>query len=77
MKKIIRISLVIIGIVLGLYLGLWQMFIGGILAIARAIDGNNLTATLVAWNVVKILLASPIGGGIFYLFIASGLLISD
>lgn len=77
MKKVIGIILIIIGVVLGLYLGLWQMFIGGILAIAKAIDGNSLTATLVAWNVVKILLASPIGGGIFYLFFASGLLIAD
>lgn len=60
-KKIIGVLIIIAGIGLGVYLGLWIMFIGGILAIAHSIDAHTFTATLIAINVIKILLASFVG----------------
>lgn len=74
MKKIIGILLIIIGVLLGLYLGLWQMFIGGIIAIANAFDNGSLTGTLIAWNIVKIILATPVGGTVFYILTVIGVL---
>lgn len=74
MKKVLGITLIIIGVMLGLYLGLWQMFIGGILNIAKAFDNGTLTGTLIAWNIIKILLATPIGGTVFYILTAIGVL---
>ena len=78
MKKIIGIILIITGIGVGAYLGLWVMFIGGIMAIAKAWDTATLTATFIAWNIIKIALASPVGYGIFAILTAIGeLLIED
>lgn len=77
MKKIIGKLLIIIGVVLGLYLGLWQMFIGGILCIARSIDNGSVTATLIAWNVIKIILAMPIGTSVFSILTGSGVLLIE
>lgn len=77
MRKLIGISLIILGALLGLYLGLWQMFIGGILTIARAFDNEGLTATLIAWNLIKIILATPIGGLIFWVLATIGVIVID
>ena len=77
MKKLIGILLIITGVVLGLYLGLWQMFIGGILCIAKSIDNGSITATLVAWNVIKIILATPIGMSVFSIVSGTGLLLIE
>ena len=43
--------------VLFLYLGIWKLVIsGGIIPIATAFDMGTLTATLVAWRVLSIIL---------------------
>lgn len=43
--------------VLFLYLGIWKLVIsGGIIQIATAFDMGTLTATLVAWRVLSIIL---------------------
>lgn len=64
MKKIGAI-IIIIAILLALYFGLWIMFIGGIMTIAKAWDTSTLSAAIVAWNIIKILLAVPVGFIIF------------
>lgn len=77
MRKIIGIFLIIIGVLFGLYVGLWQMFICGILAIAKSIDSGNVTAIFVAVNIIKILLATPIGGFIFWILSTIGFLVIE
>ena len=77
MKKIISIGIVILGIVLGLYLGLWVLFVGGILGIAQAVDTGTITAMIVAWNLIKIVLASFVGYIIIFVSIILGRLIED
>ena len=77
MNKIISIGIVILGIVLGLYLGLWVMFVGGILGIAQAVDSGTITAMIVAWNLIKIVLASVVGYIIIFVSIILGRLIAD
>ena len=43
--------------ILFLYLGIWKLVIsGGIIPIATAFDMGTLTATLVAWRVLSIIL---------------------
>lgn len=76
MKKL-GIIIIIISILLALYLGLWVMFIGGIMAIAKAWDTSALTATFVAWNIIKVLLAGPIGGIIVYIGALTGFFLMD
>lgn len=70
MKKIGAI-IIIISILLALYFGLWIMFIGGIITIAKAWDTSTLSAAIVAWNIIKILLAGPVG---WIIFIIGGLI---
>jgi len=61
MKTLIGIVLIIAGIALGLYLGVWVMFIGGIIDIIDQIKAPELSAMAVAWGVVKVVFASLIG----------------
>ncbi|MGU8581844.1 hypothetical protein ACV3RA_02390 [Clostridium perfringens] len=47
----------VVCMVLFLYLGIWKLVIsGGIIPIATAFDMGTLTATLVAWRVLSIIL---------------------
>lgn len=65
MKNILKILLgllfIIAGVVGGIYLGFWVMFVGGILEIARAIDLHTVTAMLIAINIIKIFFAFVVG----------------
>lgn len=75
MKKIrlilsILIALITIG--LAIYTGFLVMFVGGIMAIAKAFDAGTLTAVLLACNIIKIILAGVVG----YLIFIIGLFIS-
>lgn len=52
MKKFISILIVVLSILLGIYLGVWVMFIGGIVQIVNSI--NPLDAWGIAWGVCRI-----------------------
>jgi hypothetical protein len=64
MKTILGIIGIIASIIVGLYVGLWVMFIGGIIGLCKAIMalvGGKLLVGLIGWSVVKIMLASFVG----------------
>lgn len=61
MKDIIGIFLWVVGILLGLYVGVYVMFIGGILGIASAIDTGTLSGYIIAVNIIKIIFSSLAG----------------
>jgi len=67
MKTILGILLIIAGVVGGLYVGGWLMFIKSILQACQAFDNHTLTATLIGWTVIKCVFASCVGGIIFYI----------
>ena len=69
MKKIIGILITIIGIVLGIYVGVWLMFIGGITQIVNSI--NPINGSGIAFGIVRIVFCE-IGGFIAWLGIAIG-----
>jgi hypothetical protein len=79
MKKVIGILIIILGYVLALYVGLWLLFILPIIDIAKHIDAGKITAMMIVINVIKILLASVVGGVIAYIgtFVGSFLIESD
>jgi hypothetical protein len=64
-KFLLGVLMFLGAIALGLYVGLWVMFIGGIVGLVTA--GTTLVSTgvvmggLIAWSVVKIMLASFVG----------------
>ncbi len=61
MKSVLGILLIICGIGLGGYVGIWWCFIGGIVQIIEQIRAPDLSAMLVAIGVLKIFAAGFCG----------------
>ena len=59
MKELIGVLLIICGIVLGVYLGVFVMFIGGIFQILHSI--SPFIANGVGYGILKIIFASFVG----------------
>lgn len=76
--KILAILIFFAGIILGLWLGLWVMFIGGIEQIVDGINVEPADGTDIAWGIVRIIFAAGIGWGSFLLcFLVSAMLWGD
>jgi hypothetical protein len=56
--------MILAGIALGIYVGLWVCFIGGIVDIINQVKATDTDALTVAWGIAKIVLAGFAGGGI-------------
>ena len=69
MKKIIGILIAIAGIALGIYVGVWLMFIGGIVQIVNSI--NPVNGLGIALGIARIIFWE-VGGLIAWLGIAIG-----
>jgi hypothetical protein len=61
MKQVIGLLLIVVGVALGLYVGLWWAFIGGIVDIITEVKAPDLSAMNVAIGVAKILFAGFCG----------------
>ena len=78
MKKIIGVLLMIAGVVGGLYVGGWMLFIQPIIEACQAFDAGTLTGTIVGITVVKCIFASAVGSIIAYVgFLVGGVLATD
>lgn len=75
MKKFFGILLIILGIVGGLYVGGWLMFVKSILVACSAFDAGTLTGGLVGVTIVKCIFASAVGSIIFYTGYILGVLV--
>lgn len=69
MKKIIGILIAIVGIALGIYVGVWLMFIGGITQIVNSI--NPVNGLGIAFGIARIVFCE-IGGLIVLLSVVIG-----
>jgi len=62
MKLIIGITLILGGLIFGLYIGLWWAFIGGIVAILEQLHhAPQLDALKIAFGIARVIFAVPIG----------------
>lgn len=77
MKTIIGLILILAGIALGIYLGIWVMFIGGIVGIIECVRAEELVALDVAINVAKVVFAAFVGWLSAFLLIIPGKLMLD
>lgn len=78
MKKIIGVLLMIAGVVGGLYVGGWMLFIQPIIEACQAFDTGTLTGTIVGITVLKCIFASAVGSIIAYVgFLVGGVLATD
>jgi len=73
-KLILGIGIIAAGVILGCYIGIWIMLVGGIMALAHGYDAHTLTATLIAINIIKICLSWFVGWMIAYVGITVGVL---
>jgi uncharacterized membrane protein len=62
MKNVLGLLMILGGVILGLYLGLWLCFIGGIVQIINELKSpETANALAIAWGIVKIALAGAVG----------------
>lgn len=61
MKQLIRITLIIFGVIFGLYAGVWWAFIGGIIQVIVACKATTIVASTLAFGIAKIVFAPVIG----------------
>lgn len=68
---------VVVGVCLGLYVGLYVMFVGGIIQIISQIGAVNVSAAAIAWGVVKMLFAAVVGWLITLAFVFPGVALAS
>lgn len=73
MLQLLGFLMVLGGIALGTYVGLYVCFIGGIIDIIQQIKAPVLDAGIVAWGIAKIVLASIAGTVSGLLLVVPGL----
>lgn len=66
MRQILALIVFIAGIVLGVYVGGWQMFIHPIIEACRHFDAGTLTGVIIGTTVLKCIFASVVGSLIIY-----------
>ncbi|BDU72333.1 hypothetical protein [Mesoterricola silvestris] len=78
MNKIIGVLIIVCGIALSLYLGVYVCLIGGIVQIIEAVKQTPVPTLDVAWGIVRVLLSSLVGWGSFALcFVTGGAFLAD
>lgn len=75
MRTFIVIAIIIIGLVLAVYVGLWIMFIGGIVQIIESVKATPVEAMGIAVGFVRVILASFSAGLCIVASFVAGLLI--
>jgi len=75
-RMILGILLMIAGVALGLYCGVWWAFIGGIIQVVEQIRAETIDAHLLAFGIARIVFAAAIGwlSGLILIFPGYGIL---
>jgi hypothetical protein len=60
MKDMLFWITIIIGIILGIYVGGWLLFIKPIVVACAAYDAGTLTGSMIGWTIIKCLVFAPI-----------------
>jgi hypothetical protein len=61
--KVLGVLLILAGIGIGLYFGVWWAFVGGIIQIIEQVRAEHLDAMMVATGIAKVMFAGLIGWG--------------
>lgn len=61
MKKLLGLLMCIAGVCLGLYVGLYLCFVCGIIDLINQVRAPQLSASAVAWDIVRIMFAGFAG----------------
>lgn len=74
-RVILGVASVIGGIAVGVYVGLWLMFVGGIVQIADAAQATPVDSNGIAWGAVRVVFATAAGEAAAVILIFIGLAI--
>lgn len=77
MKFWLGLIMMILGVLLGLYIGVWVMFIGGIVGLIEIVKTQNWDSMLIAINIAKIIFAGVAGYTSALLLIIPGKILTD
>ena len=61
-RKVIGMSIMIISVLVGFYIGVWELFAEPIIELCKVIDAGELTAKIIGILFVKMCLSGIIGG---------------
>ena len=59
--KALGVLMILGGIALGFYVGLYLLFVGGIFSIINGVTADPVNANLIVWGAVRIIFASLAG----------------
>lgn len=76
-KSYIGNALIIIGVAVGLYCGIWWAFVGGIIVVAEELRSVELDWINMALGIARIIFAGGIGYASAFCFIIPGWLMVD
>lgn len=71
-KTALGVLFILAGIALGVYVGFFLMFVGGIIQVVNAVNADPANSSGVAWGAARILFAGAIGGFAFWLLALPG-----
>lgn len=60
-QVVVGLAMMLAGIALGVYVGLWWAFIGGIVQVIEAAKATPVEAIGIAWGIAKIVFAGFLG----------------
>lgn len=61
MSKFLGVVFIVVGVLLGLYVGGYVCFIGGIVQVVDAVRAEVLVSSELAWGIAKIVFAGLVG----------------
>ena len=73
MKTFFGLLLILASIVVGLYVGVWFCFVGGIVQIIAAVQLTPINALTVAWGVAKVIFSGVCGVISFVILFTPGM----
>lgn len=76
-KELIGLVMIVGGIALGLFVGVWICFVGGIVDIIEQVRAVNMSAMAVAWGIAKVVFAGLFGWLSAIILILPGMAILD
>ncbi len=72
LRLITGLTIIVLGIALGFYVGIWWAFIGGIVQIIQEVQADVIDALAVACGVAKVLFAGSLGTVVGFVVAAIG-----
>lgn len=76
-KKIIGSLFIICGLLGGLYVGIWSMFISPIIECCKAFDAGTLTGLMIGSTILKCIFSGTVGYLIAYVGCYIGVALAD